>query len=301
MSTGIRARQAAILVQSPPWCCRLFEKLLGQRQTDKKMGPPLGTGSPGRRVSIASVVFTPARGVIHPSFPLRGRWERSAKSDEQAPSPSLDSLRVSSFETRPRQPHMHEPSQGRIPAGGNLSCYFSDNYAPAGYNPLAPNLAFRTFLELPNKLTREVTLRLTLSFVTQFQDPGPNFAGVSALWVFWCDRAETCLMPRPSRLTSHHGSAIRRALLAAALSAAASVSLLADSTSRLRSALTGGCYCCCSESKTRGGCVKMCELPKYVSRWWATTCAKPHIRRPVDNSNAGPHLHHPDRAEHARL
>jgi len=43
----------------------------------KKEGPPLGIGGPRRRVSIAGVVFTPARGVIHPSFPLRGRWERS--------------------------------------------------------------------------------------------------------------------------------------------------------------------------------------------------------------------------------
>ena len=31
----------------------------------------------------------PARGVIHPSFPLRGRWGRSASVGEQAPSPSL--------------------------------------------------------------------------------------------------------------------------------------------------------------------------------------------------------------------
>jgi hypothetical protein len=45
----------------------------------------------------------------------------------------------------------------------------------------------------------------------------------------------------------------------------------------------------------------MCELPKYASRWWAVTCAKPHLDRHHDDSNAGPHLHHPDRAEHARL
>src|SRR5277367_2699525 len=55
----------------------------------KKLGLPLGTGSPGRRVSDASVVFTPARGVIHPSFPLRGRWERTFRIGKQAPSPSL--------------------------------------------------------------------------------------------------------------------------------------------------------------------------------------------------------------------
>src|SRR5260370_39482108 len=76
----------------------------------QKKGPPLGIGGPRRRVSIAGVVFTPARGVIHPSFPLRGRWERSAKSDKQAPSPSLASFHISSFETRPRN-----PSNARLP------------------------------------------------------------------------------------------------------------------------------------------------------------------------------------------
>ena len=81
----------------------------------KKEGPPLGIGGPGRRVSIAGVVFTPARGVIHPSFPLRGRWERSAKSDKQAPSPSLATFHISSFETRPRSPLMHGSRQCRIP------------------------------------------------------------------------------------------------------------------------------------------------------------------------------------------
>src|SRR5260370_1043327 len=54
-----------------------------------KEGPPLGIGGPRRRVSIAGVVFTPARGVIHPSFPLRGRWERAVKSGKQTPSSRL--------------------------------------------------------------------------------------------------------------------------------------------------------------------------------------------------------------------
>ncbi len=77
------------------------------------MGLPLGIGSPGRRVSIAGVVFTPARGVIHPSFPLRGRWERTAKSGKQAPSPSLVSLDSSSSETRPRARIVHGSGQFR--------------------------------------------------------------------------------------------------------------------------------------------------------------------------------------------
>jgi hypothetical protein len=41
------------------------------KQSNKKVGFPLGTGNPEKARSIASVVFTPARGVIHSSFPLR--------------------------------------------------------------------------------------------------------------------------------------------------------------------------------------------------------------------------------------
>jgi hypothetical protein len=66
----------------------------------KKVGPPLGTGSPEKARSVVSVVFTPTRGVIHPSFPLRGRWERVVKNGEQAPSPSLTAPYTSSYETR---------------------------------------------------------------------------------------------------------------------------------------------------------------------------------------------------------
>jgi hypothetical protein len=56
-----------------------------------KKGPPLGTGDPRRRVPLP-VSFSHQRGVIHPSFPLRGRWERDVKSVKQAPSPSLAAL-----------------------------------------------------------------------------------------------------------------------------------------------------------------------------------------------------------------
>ncbi len=66
----------------------------------KKVGLPLGTWSPEKARSIVSVVFTPTRGVIHPSFPLRGRWERFAKNGEQAPSPSLTAFYISSCKTR---------------------------------------------------------------------------------------------------------------------------------------------------------------------------------------------------------
>jgi hypothetical protein len=74
--------------------------VLRPRPGTKKVGLPLGTGSPEKARSIVSVVFTPTRGVIHPSFPLRGRWERFAKNDEQAPSPSLAAFYISSCKTR---------------------------------------------------------------------------------------------------------------------------------------------------------------------------------------------------------
>ncbi|HXL21527.1 MAG TPA: hypothetical protein VOA78_03600 [Candidatus Dormibacteraeota bacterium] len=93
----------------------------------------------------------------------------------------------------------------------------------------------------------------------------------------------------------------RRSSFALLLMLAAAASLFADTPGRLRSVSSSGCYCCCSESHARGGCVKMCELPKYASRWWAITCAKPRLLRPAEDSNAGPRLHHPDHAEHARL
>jgi hypothetical protein len=53
---------------------------------DQKEGPRLGSGASESAFRVG-VVFTPTLGVIHPSFPLRGRRDRIAKSGEQAPSP----------------------------------------------------------------------------------------------------------------------------------------------------------------------------------------------------------------------
>src|SRR6267378_5328377 len=75
---------------------------LDSGRLDEKSGAPAWDREPRKARSVAGVVFTPARGVIHPSFPLRGRWGRSAETDQQAPSPSLVSLHISSDGTRPR-------------------------------------------------------------------------------------------------------------------------------------------------------------------------------------------------------
>lgn len=106
--------------------------------------------------------------------------------------------------------------------------------------------------------------------------------------------------------TFRDGTSLRRKistrLLASTLCLlAGSLPLLADTPSLLRSVPASGCYCHCAESKVRRGCVKMCESKKYAYRWWATSCAKPHMSTPRHDSHAGPRYPHPGRAEHARL
>jgi len=75
--------------------------------------------------------------------------------------------------------------------------------------------------------------------------------------------------------------------------------LRADTPGATRTIPAGGCYCKCAQSKTKLGCVKMCELSRYASRWWATTCAKPRASSPTENHDAGPRFPHPGRAERA--
>ncbi|SRR5579885_3568392 len=94
---------------------------------------------------------------------------------------------------------------------------------------------------------------------------------------------------------------VRKIVALLAMALACGAGLLADTPSRIRYVDTGECYCRCAEGHTRVGCAKICELPKYAKRWWATTCVKPRYKRPAEDSNAGPHLHHPDRAQHAQL
>ena len=77
--------------------------------------------------------------------------------------------------------------------------------------------------------------------------------------------------------------------------------VLADTSSALNRAPAAVCYCSCAEAHARGGCAKLCEIKKYATRWWATSCAKPHQHTPTNNAGSGPRLPHPDHPEHAQL
>jgi hypothetical protein len=83
---------------------------------------------------------------------------------------------------------------------------------------------------------------------------------------------------------------------------AASLMLSADTPTELHTATVGTCYCHCRESRAHRGCVKMCEMPKkYSAGRWATTCAKPRLKWPVENRDVGPRFPHPGRHERAQL
>ena len=98
------------------------------------------------------------------------------------------------------------------------------------------------------------------------------------------------------RLRSFATWVILELILAAAV---VTLSVWADSSGRVKETKPSGCYCGCAMSKTSAGCSKMCELPKYASRWWAVTCAKPRANPPAETPDAGPRLPQPARAERA--
>jgi hypothetical protein len=60
------------------------KELPGKRE--KRRGPRLGSRAPKVAFLRTCSRRLQAHGVIHPSFPLRGRWERPVPSDKWAPS-----------------------------------------------------------------------------------------------------------------------------------------------------------------------------------------------------------------------
>ena len=95
--------------------------------------------------------------------------------------------------------------------------------------------------------------------------------------------------------------ALRHALaLCATLSLA--LILCADTPGNLSSpAHPSACSCKCMQGQTHAGCSRICDTQRRASRWGANSCAKPRLRKPVDNHGAGPRLPHPPRAERASL
>jgi hypothetical protein len=77
------------------------------------------------------------------------------------------------------------------------------------------------------------------------------------------------------------------------------LSTFANTSGSFHKTNVNGCFCSCAMSKTSAGCTKMCELPKYASRWWAVSCAKPRAQAPATSPGAGPHYPRAPRAERA--
>ena len=121
--------------------------VLLNRGLEKNEAPAWDRG-PRRVRFVVSVVFTPTRGVIHPSFPFRGRWERIAKSGEQAPSPSLASLLNSSCETHSCTPLMHGLRQCLQPCEFPSSHLLTNTWLSWSSSRIAPNTSIRSALEL---------------------------------------------------------------------------------------------------------------------------------------------------------
>src|SRR5260221_9123166 len=68
---------------------------------------------------------------------------------------------------------------------------------------------------------------------------------------------------------TRHG--IRIIILLATVSVAA---LANQSPTLISRAKTPMCYCHCDHAAGARQCTKMCELPQYENRWWATSCHK---------------------------
>jgi hypothetical protein len=76
--------------------------------------------------------------------------------------------------------------------------------------------------------------------------------------------------------------------------------LYGDIPATLQASRSTGCACRCHDGQMRRGCIKICDKERQA-QWLTTSCMKPRFQRQDDKAHAGPHLKHPDRAEHAQL
>jgi hypothetical protein len=93
---------------------------------------------------------------------------------------------------------------------------------------------------------------------------------------------------------------IRIAILLGAASAAA---LANQSPTLVSGSRTPMCYCHCEHGAGAKQCMKMCELPQYEKRWWATSCHKKSSfskELASHDSNSNSHSRKTNRTEEAR-
>jgi hypothetical protein len=60
------------------------------------------------------------------------------------------------------------------------------------------------------------------------------------------------------------------------------------------------CYCGCEPKNGRMQCAKMCDLPKYQNRAWATSCSKPAPAPPRKSPESKPQPTRQNREEFSR-
>src|SRR5690348_9590972 len=88
-------------------------------------------------------------------------------------------------------------------------------------------------------------------------------------------------VPQSIRIAQFRRGLLFGSLLALLLSLSLAAVLFADTPGSIRKTKAGGCYCGCAKNASMGACIKICDLPRYASRWWATTCAKPRAQAPL--------------------
>jgi hypothetical protein len=133
----------------------------------------------------------------------------------------------------------------------------------------------------------------------EFQNPGNKILGLVELSVFWTKSRSISDMQHFSA-----GFASRRLWRLCAIGLITGLSggaliLCADTPTELRAPSVGTCYCHCTESQAQHSCVKICDAQRYARRQSTSRCAKPRLRLPVENRDAGPRFPHPGRAERA--
>jgi hypothetical protein len=102
----------------------------------------------------------------------------------------------------------------------------------------------------------------------------------------------------PSR--SSYGVTFRKFAGIVTLILLGTTAVFADIPASLQASRSTGCACRCHDGQMRRGCIKICDKERQA-QWLTTSCMKPRFQRQDDKAHAGPHLKHPDRAEHAQL